>query len=166
MRKAVWLIGMLALAGCVRGGERPGGPVAIEGDSITYSTTACYGRCPIYSVTVRPNGTGVFTGERFTAVTGERAFTLSRAEYDGFAAKLAPYRPVSGEVRYEPGSKNCNLAATDSPSVDVTWRRQIGDSQQLHFYYGCRGEANRAIADALGHAAEGLPIQDMIGPRP
>ncbi|NWO68033.1 DUF6438 domain-containing protein, partial [Escherichia coli] len=76
-----------------------------ESDSIRYETGACFGRCPIYAVTVRPDGSGVFEGKRFTAVTGERAFKLSRAQYDAFAAKLAPYRPESGQVRYAPGEK-------------------------------------------------------------
>ena len=101
----------------------------------------------------------------FTAVTGERNFALSKSQNEAFAAKLAPYRPVSGEVRYEMGSANCGNAPTDMPSVDIRWTRAIGDSQALHFYYGCRGK-NAAMADALGHASELLPIQDLIGERP
>ena len=69
----------------------------------------------------------IFVPSSFTAVTGEKAFTLTRAQYDAFAAKLAPYRPESGEVRYAPGQKNCPVVATDMPSVDVTWTRAIGD---------------------------------------
>lgn len=164
---AILGLGALALSGCVapRGGE-PGRPVPIEGDSIRYETGACFGACPIYTVTVRPDGTGTFEGKRFTAVTGERRFTLSRAQYDAFAARLAPYRPGSGQVRYAPGEKNCERMATDMPSVDVTWTRAIGDSQGLYFYYGCDMEKNQAIADALGEAVEALPIQDLIGERP
>ena len=156
-----------ALAGCARDGrpDLPPVPVAIESDSISYQTAPCYGRCPVYSVTVRPDGTGMFNGQRFTAVTGERPFAISKAQYDAFAAKLAPYRPASGEVRYEMGSANCGIAPTDMPSVDVRWTRAIGDSQALHFYYGCRSK-NAAMADALGHASELLPIQDLIGERP
>ncbi len=160
----------LALAGCVKPGSGPGPgpnrPVPIEADAIRYETGPCYGRCPVYAVTVRPDGTGVFEGKRFTAVTGERAFRLSRAQYEAFAARLAPLRPQSGQVRYAPGQKNCEPAITDASSVDVTWTRAIGDSQSLHFYYGCRAEANRPIGQALGDAVEGLPIHDLIGERP
>lgn len=156
----------LALAACVPN-ARPGGerPVAIEGDSISYETQPCHGRCPVYAVTVRPDGTGTFVGNRFTAVEGERPFTLTRAQYDAFAARLAPYRPASGEVRYEMGSANCGNAPTDMPSVDVRWTRAIGDSQALHFYYGCRRD-NAAMAEALSGASDLLPIQALIGPRP
>lgn len=168
-RLSIMALGLLALAGCVKpsgGPAGPGKPVAIESDSIRYETGPCYGRCPVYSVTVRPDGTGVFEGKRFTAVTGERAFRLTSAQYDAFAAKLAPYRPESGQVRYAPGEKNCEPAATDASSVDVTWTRAIGDSQGLYFYYGCRAEKNRPLGQALGEAVEGLPIHDLIGERP
>ena len=169
-----WLAGAgfaLALSGCVQPGGvgAPGdgsAPVAIEGDSITLETSPCFGACPVYAVTVRPDGQGTFVGKRFTAVTGERRFTLTPAQYDAFAARLAPYRPASGEVRYAPGEPNCAQAATDMPSVDVTWTRAIGDFQHLSFYFGCGMEENRAMRDALGHASEALPIADFVKARP
>lgn len=157
----------LALAGCVGpGGGGPGGPVPVESDSISYETGPCFGACPVYAVTVRPDGTGLFVGKRFTTVTGEREFRLSRAQYDAFAAKLAPYRPGSGEVRYAHGEPNCRQAATDMPSVDIRWTRAIGDSQALHYYFGCEMEKNRAMADAIGNAPDILPIEALIGERP
>jgi hypothetical protein len=167
-RFAIIGLSALALAGCVKpsGGPGPSVPMPTENDSIRYETSACYGRCPVYAVTLRPDGTGVFEGKRFTAVTGTKAFTLSRAQYDAFAAKLAPWRPEQGEVRYAPGEKNCGPAATDMPSVDVVWTRAVGDSQRLYFYYGCRAEQNRALGQALGEATEVLPIQELIGERP
>ncbi|MBB5709867.1 DUF6438 domain-containing protein [Sphingomonas xinjiangensis] len=156
----------LALAGCASDGARPGGtPVAIEADSITLETAPCHGRCPVYAVVVRPDGTGVFEGKQYTAVTGERPFRLSREQYDAFAAKLEPYRPAQGEVRYEMGSANCGNAPTDMPSTEVHWTRAIGDSQTLHFYHGCRVE-NAALAQALRDAPGMLPIGEMIGARP
>ncbi|MDP5277517.1 DUF6438 domain-containing protein [Sphingomonas sp. DG1-23] len=155
----------LALAGCIPESRVPAGPTPIEGDSITYETGPCFGRCPVYAVTVRPDGTGIFEGKRFTAVTGERGFTLSRAQYDAFAARLAPYRPASGEVRYAHGEPNCANAPTDMPSVEIRWTRAIGDSQGLYFYLGCRRD-NAALAEALGGAVELLPVQELIGERP
>ena len=156
----------LVLAGCASGQARPGGtPLAIEGDSITLETGPCYGRCPVYAVMVRPDGTGVFEGKQHTAVTGERPFRLSRGQYDAFAARLAPYRPASGDVRYEMGSANCGNAPTDMPSTEIRWTRAIGDSQTLHFYQGCRN-GNAALAQALRDAPGMLPIAEMIGARP
>lgn len=156
----------LVLAGCAGAGPRPGGtPVAIEADSIRLETSPCFGRCPVYAVTVRPDGSGVFEGKRFTAVTGERRFTVSPADYDALAAKLAAYRPESGEVRYAPGEANCVHAPTDMPSTQVTWTRAIGDRQGISFYHGCRND-NPGLAQALRDAPGLLPITEMIGARP
>lgn len=155
----------LALAGCARtdGGPKP---IPVESDSITYETGPCFGACPVYSITVRSDGSGVFTGKRFTAVTGERAFKLSPAQYNAFAARLQQYRPASGEKRYAPGEPGCGHVATDLPSVDITWRRAIGDSQHLYYYYGCDMGGNPAMANTLGGAIEELPLEPLIGERP
>jgi len=155
----------LTLAGCAAT-HGPGRSLPIEGDAITLETGPCFGRCPVYAVTVRPDGTGVFTGKRFTSVSGEKAFTLTRTQYDAFAARLAPYRPKAGEVRYAPGEPHCAHAATDLPSIDVTWTRAIGDRQHLYFYFGCNMSGNQPMRDALGNAADLLPIDALIGPRP
>ena len=165
MRWMVIAVAGLALAGCART-EAPK-PMPIESDSITYETGPCFGRCPVFSITIRPDGSGIFTGKNFTAVSGARAFKLSPADYAAFAARLRPYRPESGERRYAHGEKGCEQVVTDMPSVDVRWTRAIGDSQSLHYYYGCRDAANRPMADVLGNAPDMLPgIEAMIGERP
>ena len=168
MRRVMVGLGvMLALSACAHTAVKPRTPVAIEADSITYETGPCFGRCPVYSVTVRPDGSGVFNGIRFTAVTGERKFQLSKAQYDAFAAQLAPYRPASGEVRYSHGEPNCQQAVTDMPSVDIRWTRAIGDSQSLYYNFGCNMEQNRAMAQALGNATDAIPaLEALIGERP
>ena len=165
IRSIVVTVAGLALAGCAAT-HGPGHPIAIERDSITLETGPCHGRCPVFAVTVRPDGNGVFVGKQFTTVTGERSFTLTPAQYRTFEARLAPYRPRSGELRYAPGESNCRNAATDLPSVDVTWTRAIGDSQHLYFYFGCSMGNNQPMRNALGNAADVLPIEVLIGPRP
>ncbi len=140
-----------------------GAPVAIEGDSISYATGPCHGTCPIYKVTVRPDGSGTFEGERFTAVTGSRAFRMSPDAYRRFAAALEPYRP-DGERRVEMGTPDCGPAPTDMPSVDVSWAMASGGAGHLHFYYGCR-VGNAAMARALQEAPTLLPIASFIGKR-
>ncbi len=166
MRWAMTMAAMLLLAGCATdGGQAPRGqPIPIESDSIAYQTQPCFGACPVYAVTVSPDGHGIFTGKRFTAVTGERAFTIDQTAYHRFAAALAPYRPEGGEVRYEMGSANCGPAPTDMPSMDVAWTSQTGSSQQLHFYLGCKMK-NADLAAALRAAPDVLPIADLIGKR-
>jgi hypothetical protein len=134
-----------------------------RGESITYETGACFGRCPIYAVTVRADGTGRFEGHNFTAVTGARTFRLTRRQYRAFAARLAPHRP-RGTVEITYNHPRCRQPATDLPSAAVTWR-QGRREDRLSFYYGCLDPGNAALAQALRSAPALLPIGDFIGAR-
>jgi len=149
----------LASGGCMTVADDR--PMPIESEAISYETGPCFGACPVYKVTVSPDGTGTFEGRRFTTVTGERRFTLTPAEYRAFAAEVAPLRPREGSVRLS--GENCRQMATDLPSAEVTWFSPIGNSQSYYFYYGCDMEANRAIAERLRRAPTLLPIREMIG---
>ena len=149
---------LMGVAACTTVPDRP---IPIESDSISYETGPCFGACPVYRVTVSPDGTGTFEGKRFTAVTGERSFRLTPEQYRAFAAQLAPLRPAEGSVRMS--GEACRQMATDLPSAEVTWFSQIGNSQSFYFYYGCDMERNRAIAERLTEAPRLLPIQAMIG---
>ena len=156
---------LIPLAACAATAAPPDGrPVPIEQEAIRYETGACFGACPVYAVTVRPDGTGTFEGNRFTAETVTRSFRIDPAAYRRFADLLKPYRPAEGEVAYQPGSPRCEMAATDMPSAAVTWSSNTGAAPtKLSFYYGCR-IGNEALADALRRAPELLPIQELIGP--
>jgi hypothetical protein len=130
-----------------------------EPAAIVYETGPCFGACPVYRVTVSADGQGLFEGRRYTAVTGERRFTVTPDQYRRFAAQLAPVRPASGTVRY--AGEMCSRTATDMPSVDITWRSG-GAEQRLYFYYGCDMERNRALGERLRAAPALLPIAEMI----
>jgi hypothetical protein len=138
-------------------------PAQPRSESITYETGPCFGRCPVYAVTVRSDGTGRFEGHNFTAVNGVRHFRLSPRAYRAFAERLAPHRP-RGVMEITYNHPRCRLAATDHPSVTVTWRAARREDR-LSFYYGCRDPGNAAMARALESAPELLPIGDMIRAR-
>ncbi|MFV0624422.1 DUF6438 domain-containing protein [Sphingomonas sp. ac-8] len=158
----------LALAACTPNGggtASAGSEAAMAGETIRYETGRCFGTCPVYSVTVRPDGTGSFEGKQFTAVTGSRDFTLTPAQYRAFADRLAPYRPAQGEQRYEPGSALCPNPATDMPSADVTWSDGAEGTHHLYYYYGCAMGEGQDMRTAVRTAPELLPIGAFIGER-
>lgn len=143
----------------------PASAPIVRGEMIRYTTTPCGGACPVYTVTVRPDGSGTFEGQRFTAVTGARDFRVSPAQYEAFLTRLGPYRPRSGSIRTAPGTPDCGQHATDMPSVEVQWDGKAGH-RALSYYFGCDRERNRTMADALGSAPDLLPIASLIGARP
>ena len=161
-------IALLALAGCAQHYDGlPGALPASAPEAIEYETGPCFGFCPVFRISVGADGKGLFVGMRHTAVTGERAFAVTPAQYRAFADRLAPYRPATGDRVFQPGSELCGQTATDMPSVDVHWRAPGQVPQRLYYYYGCDREKNRAMASALGDAIEALPQVDaMVGDRP
>lgn len=159
------MVALAALAACSKPETRPGPPPpAAKPLTISYETSPCFGFCPVYRVTVSADGKGSFTGIRNTAVTGDRDFTVSPAQFDAFAKALAPYRP-SGTKRIVPGEPDCKMAATDLPGVKIGWSG-TGPDSNLDFYYGCDMQANRVMATALGNAPDTLPIESLIGDQP
>jgi hypothetical protein len=159
--KLVMTIAALALlAGCATPGTAEP-PQAAE--TIHYETGPCFGACPVYAVTVSSDGTGTFEGKRFTAVTGEQAFTLTPAQFADFRARLQPYRPAAGERRIVSGEPDCGSMITDQPSASVSWQGGGMPPASLSLYYGCTAPALAAMKAALRSAPEALPVAAMIG---
>ncbi|WP_230769353.1 DUF6438 domain-containing protein [Sphingomonas sp. Leaf4] len=152
------------LGGCVMaiGNTEGGKPVAIERETISYETSPCFGTCPVYMVTIQPDGRGTFEGKRFTAVSGVRSFQATPAQYRAFAAKLQPYRPAQGDRLLQPGQPGCGNAPTDMPSVEVRWSELSGASQKLSYYYGCGAADGGRTGEALRGAISELPVASYI----
>lgn len=171
---AVMLLGV-AVTGCrgiipETGGAAPR-TASAPSDAVTaieYEAGPCFGKCPVYSFSISREGAGTFTGLRNTQVNGERDFRLTSEEFEAFAAALADYRPAPGtERRYAPGQPGCPMGATDLPSVDIRWEHADARIGLLSYNFGCNGEANRAMADALGNAPDLISaLAPLIGPRP
>ena len=158
MKQATFVGLALLTAGCM---TLPEGPIAIGSDAISYEAGPCFGTCPMYKFTVRPDGTGLFQGRNFTAVRGERTFRVTPAQYRTFETHLATLRPSQGDVRLS-GSA-CQPYLTDQASAHVTWFSQIGNSQSFYLDFGCDMDRNRATAERLRAAPALLPIGDLIG---
>lgn len=159
--RAAAMIVSFWLSACAAVETPPSGqPVALESETIRYETSPCFGTCPVYAVTITPDGKGVFEGKRFTAATGTKTFNAGPATYRAFVAGLAPYRPPENERLYQPGTPDCPNAPTDMPSVDVVWSDLSGGRQHLNVYYGC---ASQEMREALRAAPGLLPIAAFIG---
>lgn len=142
-----------ALIGCAGSAPDPGPLVPI-----TYSASGCEGICPVFTVTVTEQG-GLFHGERFTRVTGERRFTFTPDQYRAVARALAPIRPT-GERQIVDGSPDCGgAAATDFSSVDVRW----GERDRLYYYNGCSGGEAERIERILAQAQDLMGIGAFLG---
>ena len=131
------------------GGSTPRAPTLdVATTHVSLERTPCFGWCPVYTVTLAPNGEVTFTASgregdlrRRWNVPAVSVATLARE----FAA--AGFLGVSDVV---PGSRACGPEATDHS----TMRLQVSDAAQTHrveYYTGCFG------VDSLPAQVESLP---------
>ena len=136
--------------------------------TILISYGACYERCPIFTVTVSVLGKGNFEGQNFTAVSGNRAFSVSRAQFDAVAAALAPLRPADDSQLTAYSNPNhrpaCTEYRTDHPTRIVTWTGLDGKQQALVWDSGCRDKRYAAVQPAIDKALAALPVRPWIAP--
>lgn len=133
--------------------------------TIAYETSACFGVCPVYKLTLdTATGAGTFRGERFTGVTGTRDFTATPQQSLAFSAAVDELRREPDGV-YQPNGKRCATEATDLPSVIVTWSSGGTATATRRVYFGCGMDENRALFERLRHAPDALPVADFIARR-
>src|SRR3982751_1541119 len=63
-------------------------PVAAHGTQpvITLERTACFGTCPVYTVTIYTDGTVIYNGTQFVDVKGEQTSTIDPATVEQLVA--------------------------------------------------------------------------------
>jgi hypothetical protein len=89
--------------------------------------TACFGTCPIYSVTVRADGRVVFVGKRFVAATGVRRARLSKAKVSELRKAFSRARVFRLRDRYD------DMTVSDLPSALLTVR--LGERTKHVYHY-------------------------------
>lgn len=173
MRAALTLLAAaVLLAGC---GEQAATPAPSPQTALSPARTilisygACRGKCPIFTVTVSVLGQGNFEGQNFTAVSGNRAFPVPRAQYDAVAAALARFRPADDSQLTAYSNVNarpqCDSYATDHPTRIVTWTGIDGKQQALVWDTGCRAARYDGLQPAIDKALGALPVGPWIGPQ-
>lgn len=143
------LIAALALAACAQLGACMNAPSSASTPVlISLSRSACYGFCPIYSVSISGEGEVVYLGRGFVNVVGEQRASITRAEvadllarFDaiGFAALRDAYR----------------AQVSDLPTYTITLERN--GLRKIVIDYGGPGagmpEAVRGLQDDIDRVA-------------
>ena len=143
------------LAGCV---SNPQNTEQVQ-ETIRYSSSPCFGHCPIYSVDVSPSGEVHFEGKQYTKVTGAKDLTVSPSVYQKLQKELATYRPETGANVKTAG---CEEMATDMPSAYFWWKRPDGTVTRLSHYKGCLSPANAELNKLVDELPKLIGIEDLI----
>jgi hypothetical protein len=133
--------------------------------AITLSTSACFGFCPEYDVTIDQSGSVAFDGRNNTKQEGKASKQVPAADaaavYDALVA--ADYWSLRDSYRND--ADGCRSVVTDAPTYTWTVTAEGKPSKMIADYLGCKGAPG---LDAL-RAAETLivdkaAISDWIGP--
>lgn len=111
-------------------GETPGSTSnEVKAESITLKRGMCYGTCPVYSVTIRSDGTVQYVGEKYVKEIGPKDSSITSEEFTSLKATIES----SGFFTFNDAYRKVDM--TDMPSATITVT--IGDkTKQIEHYHG------------------------------
>jgi hypothetical protein len=140
---------LLLVAACARGnansnpGQASSQEAAVSPPAITLERTACYGRCPVYSVSVSRSGELTYEGRANVKVVGPAKGQIAQVKVDSLLWELDQAGYLSFANRYAASEAGCGRYATDLPTV-ITSATIRGRTKRIEHDYGC-GSAPGAL---------------------
>lgn len=104
--------------------------------SLKMERSGCYGRCPIYDLTIQPDGKVTFDGKGYTQTKGKAEDKLTEEQLNQLIAEIEKANFFSLDNAYNYDSKNCPELYTDSPVVNLTIKLK-GIEKRINHYQGC-----------------------------
>ena len=111
----------------------------------TLQRTACYGRCPIYVVTVYRDGAVEFVGDEYVKTKGKATGSITLAQVDAIEDLFVKNHYTTLRDSYE------EVQVTDMPSARSSYRSLDGQVKRVGHYYG-----DRDAPEILATIEEGL----------
>jgi hypothetical protein len=133
--KVFAVLALLIFTNCINAQQSESSQASLE---LRMQRTACYGECPVYSVSLSPTGHVIFEGVEFTQTKGRGESTIGPEKIKMLVAEIESADFFSLKDAYTPDSGNCPIVATDMPSV-VLWIKLNGKSKRVEHYLGCFG---------------------------
>ncbi len=107
-------------------------------DEIELQRTACFGACPIYTVTVHGDGSVDYKGIRYVAEVGMRHSKISSdaVKFLSGAFERVPFMTLQDS--YASKEDGCTELWTDNPSLIIRLKSST-KNKQIRYYAGCHG---------------------------
>lgn len=106
--------------------------------AVRLERTACFGSCPVYTLSISRSGAVRFDGKKFVRHTGPDSAKISPAAVDSLLAEMSEAGFYDFEERYTSGAPACGRYATDLPSA-VTSATDGSRSRRIQHDHGCSG---------------------------
>jgi len=145
-KQSFFVLAFLLLAAC-SGGEQgvttadPGDPV------IVLSEGECDVTCPVYDMTLHPDGSYLLNGVRFVKSAGVSEGAIGSSAWA--AAEKALEAASFWTIPADQTSSDHPSCQPGTPTASVTWRTQEGKQKTRKYRPGCGGEEGRALIPAL-----------------
>ncbi|MFM6906053.1 MAG: DUF6438 domain-containing protein [Acinetobacter tjernbergiae] len=144
--------------GCASTPQQPQDQDTVQ-ETIRYSSSPCFGACPIYSVDVTPSGAVRFNGKQYTKAMGEHDLTVDPSVYKKLQYELKTYRPETGANVKTTG---CQQITADQPSAYFVWIKSDGTTTKLSHYTGCISPANLELNELIDKLPKLIGIDDLV----
>ncbi len=152
------LAGMIAAVGGACSPSEQGVIKAQTGEPvIVLSEGACEATCPVYAMTLRPDGSYLLHAERFVRDPGVHRGELGAAAWT--KAEAALEEASFWTQAPEQTSSTLPSCQPDPPVVSITWRTAEGRQKTLNYRVGCGDAAIRAAVVDLRAA---MSFQTLI----
>jgi hypothetical protein len=112
-------------------------PARIAIESVKFSTTACFGTCPVFQLTINTDGSVSYKGIEYVDKIGDYTLAMSKTELSYLISLLAAINPPRLSDHY-------SVDATDNPTIYLTVRYTNGQTKSIEDY-GERGTYGLAV---------------------
>jgi hypothetical protein len=142
---------LLGLVACApRNAVPPSGGGSTEaavasGPAISLERTPCFGRCPVYSISVSPSGRVAYQGKANVRQMGIASAQIPKQRVESLLEELEKAGYFDFAEKYTSGEPACGKYATDSPSVITTVTRS-GRTKRIEHDYGCSEAPGALVA--------------------
>jgi hypothetical protein len=104
--------------------------------AVTLERTPCFGRCPVYSVSISRSGLITYEGKRFVADSGADSARIAPEAVDSLLAELDRGGYFGLDDHYVSGAPTCGPYATDLPSANSS-ANDGTRSKRIQHDHGC-----------------------------
>lgn len=136
MKTIRWIPVILLMAGCAT--TKNTNNIA----KVDFSTSPCFGTCPVFSMSIDGNGTAVFDAKRFNDVTGEHKGMIKKAQLDSLFTMINKSDILSLEDKY-------TAQITDMPGYILFVQFTDGKSKTISDYGPSGPEKLKKIYDFI-----------------
>ena len=117
---------------------------------ISLSEGPCPVTCPVYDMTIHPNGAYVLNSVRFVRGEGVSEGNVGRASYT--AAEQALKDAGFWTLKTEQTMDTMHNCQPDAPMAKITWRTSDGKEKTVTYYAGCGVPKMQQLVGALRNA--------------